>query len=102
MSDTQSISLKSAGVEEVPAGRWARPPLGRHTLLILFVLANLILCVLPLVPQLFGHGKGKDYPLWYHVGRLVLTGGDLYPKSGATFGFLYPPIAALLLTPFSL
>jgi hypothetical protein len=100
MSETQSI--KSAAAEVVPAGRWTRSPLGGRTVLILFVAANLILCVLPLVPQLFGHGKGKDYPLWYHVGRLVLAGGDLYPKSGATFGFLYPPIAAVLLTPFSL
>jgi hypothetical protein len=102
MSDTQAPSVESAAETDRPAGRWARPPLGRHTLPILFIVANLILCALPLVPQLFGHGKGKDYPLWYHVGRLVLTGGDLYPKTGQIFGFLYPPFAAVLLTPFSL
>ncbi|HLY79309.1 MAG TPA: hypothetical protein VKQ70_08040, partial [Caulobacteraceae bacterium] len=72
MSDTQAPSVESAAETDRPAGRWARPPLGRHTLPILFIVANLILCALPLVPQLFGHGKGKDYPLWYHVGRLVL------------------------------
>src|SRR5580698_382318 len=98
--------VESAGAGDVPgavpAGRWARPPLGPHTLLIAFVVANAILCALPLVPQLFLHGKGKDYPLWYTVGRLVITGGDLYPKTGQTFAFLYPPIAAVLLAPFSL
>jgi len=102
MSDARAVDVEIPAEAQIPAGRWARPPLGPHTLLILFVAANLILCALPLVPQLFGHGKGKDYPLWYHVGRLVLTGGDLYPKGGGYFGFLYPPLAAVLLTPFSL
>ncbi len=85
------------------AAFWARPPLGRHTLLILFVLANVILVADPLIPQLFLHGKGKDYPLWYGIGRQVLRGGRLYgqDRSGA-FAFLYPPFAALLLAPFSL
>ena len=32
----------------------------------------------------------------------MLTGGDLYPKTGQTFAFLYPPFAAVLLAPFSL
>ena len=102
MSNSETMRVESAGEPVVPAQRWAKPPLGPHTILILFVLANLILCDLPLVPQLFGHGKGKDYPLWYQVGRLVLTGGDLYPKTGQMFGFLYPPVAAVLLAPFSL
>ncbi len=77
MSDTHALAAANPVAADVPASRWSKPPLGRHTLLILFVIANVILCALPLVPQLFGHGKGKDYPLWYHVGRLVLTGGDL-------------------------
>jgi hypothetical protein len=94
-----------SGTTQAPtpaAGRWSRPPLGPYTLTILFVLANLILCADPLVPQLFGHGKGKDYPLWYAVGQAVVTGRDLYPKTGQTFAFLYPPFAAQLLAPFSL
>jgi len=102
MSQTQTAQIEAAGAPPVPAGRWTRPPFGPHTLLILFGLANLFLCALPLVPQLFGHGKGKDYPLWYTVGHLVLTGGDLYPKTGQIFAFLYPPFAAVLLAPFSL
>jgi hypothetical protein len=102
MSRTNAIKDQSARGPDLPARRWARPPLGRYTLPILFVAANLILCAVPLIPQLFGHGKGKDYPLWYQVGRLVLSGGDLYPKTGQIFAFLYPPFAAVLLAPFSL
>ncbi len=86
----------------VPGRRWQTPPLGPRTLTILFVVANVILVALPLVPQLFLHGKGKDYPLWYGVGRQVLTGGPLYHDTGHGFGFLYPPVAAVLLAPFSL
>src|SRR5437879_1661309 len=82
--------------------RWERPPLGPRTLTILFVVANVLLFILPLVPQLIGHGKGKDYPLWYGVGRQVLTGGGLYSDTGHGFAFLYPPFAALMLAPFSL
>jgi len=86
-----------------PPSRWATPPLGPHTLLILFVAACVILCADPLIPQLFGHGKGKDFPLWYGVGRQVLTGGPLYGKDArGVYAFLYPPIAAVLLAPFSL
>jgi hypothetical protein len=97
------MAVSSDGVaDRVPGGRWARPPLGPRTLSILFVAANLTLIALPLVPQLFLHGKGKDYPLWYGVGHQVLTGGDLYHDTGHGFGFLYPPFAAVLLAPFAL
>jgi hypothetical protein len=89
-------------VEKPPGERWNAPPLGPRTLTILFVAANLILIAVPLVPQLFLHGKGKDYPLWYGVGHQVLTGGDLYRDTGHGFGFLYPPFAAVLLAPFAL
>src|SRR3984957_8977756 len=102
MPQTPTTPPHAAEAADVPARWWSKPPLGPHTLAILFGLANLILCALPLVPQLFGHGKGKDYPLWYTVGHLVLTGGDLYPKTGQVFAFLYPPFAAVLLAPFSL
>lgn len=96
------MAAGSEGADEVPGRRWQAPPLGPRTLTILFVAANVILVALPLVPQLFLHGKGKDYPLWYGVGRQVLDGGPLYRDSGHGFGFLYPPFAAVLLAPFSL
>jgi hypothetical protein len=50
-------------------------------------------------PELFGHGKTKDYPLWFWVGRQFLAGGDIY---GGHFRFLYPPFAAMLMAPLSL
>jgi hypothetical protein len=84
------------------ASAWSRAPFGPHTVLILFVAANVILCADPLIPQLFLHGKGKDYPLWWEVGHRVLTGGDLYGRNAqGGFAFLYPPFAAVLLAPFS-
>ena len=84
------------------SSRWPRPPLGRWTPEILFVVGSVLLCAWPMIPQLFGGGKHKDYVLWYLVGRVVLTGGPLYGDGGQGFAFLYPPFAAILLAPFSL
>ena len=90
------------------AGGWlarlARPPFGTRTLAVLFVAANVILITMPLARELISPTGGqKDYPLWYFVGRMVLTGGDLYqPDRFGRFAFLYPPFAALLLAPFAL
>src|SRR5262249_2070748 len=51
-----------------------------------------------LVPEIWGHGKTKDYGLWYWAGQQVLHGGDLYPgNAGEEFPFLYPPLPAILL-----
>ena len=50
-----------------------------------------------LVPEIWGHGKTKDYPLWYWAGQQVLHGGDLYPSESGTFYFIYPPLSAVLL-----
>ena len=92
-----------AGPGELAPARIAKPPLGPHTLLILFAVNALILVAVQLAPELFGAGKDLDYPLWYWAGRQVLTGGDLYTLVGhPTFDFLYPPFAAVLLAPFSL
>ncbi len=101
---TQSMARELPAKEKVLAPRCAaKLPLGPHTLLILFVAASLILAAFPLAPELFGAGKTMDYPLWYWVGRQVLSGGDLYvPDENGTFGFLYPPLAALLMAPLSL
>jgi Glycosyltransferase family 87 len=75
-----------------------RLPSLRAPLDILFLICCFILTADVLGPEIFGHGKTKDYPLWFWAGQQVLQGGDLYPHdSHATFAFLYPPAAAILL-----
>jgi hypothetical protein len=51
-----------------------------------------------LVPEIFGHGKSKDYPLWFWAGQQVLQGKELYPSDPHSyFEFIYPPLPAVLL-----
>jgi hypothetical protein len=75
-----------------------RFPSLRAPLDILFLICCAVLTLDVLGPEIFGHGKTKDYPLWFWVGQQVLQGGDLYPRDlGAHFDFLYPPLPAILL-----
>jgi Glycosyltransferase family 87 len=70
----------------------------RAPLDILFLICCFILTADVLGPEIFGHGKTKDYPLWFWAGQQVLRGGDLYPHDPhVSFAFLYPPPAAILL-----
>ena len=65
---------------------------------ILFFVCSILLVADVLVPELWGSGKTKDYPLWYWAGQQVLQGEDLYPKNLADyFDFIYPPLPAVLL-----
>jgi hypothetical protein len=64
----------------------------------LFLLVSLALVADPLVPQLLGHDKAKDYPLWFYVGQRMLHDGPVYLVfPNGEFDFLYTPFAALLL-----
>ena len=64
----------------------------------LFFLCVVLLTADVLVPEIFGNGKTKDYPLWYWAGQQVLHGGNLYPADlGKIFEFIYPPLPAVLL-----
>ena len=75
-----------------------RAPSLRAPLDILFLFCCVLLTADVLVPEIFGHGKSKDYALWYWAGQQVLHGGDLYPSNpAAQFPFLYPPLPAILL-----
>ena len=75
-----------------------RYPSLRAPLDILFLVCCLVLTADVLGPEIFGHGKTKDYPLWFWAGQQVLHGGDLYPGDpGRQFDFLYPPLSAILL-----
>jgi hypothetical protein len=87
---TSTSSIEGAGVLRAPS---LRAPLD-----ILFLVCCVLLTADVLVPEIFGHGKSKDYALWYWAGQQVLHGGDLYPSDpAAQFPFLYPPLPAILL-----
>src|ERR1700722_10795667 len=90
---TKREANEMSAIEETHGPRRATGSLFRaHTARNLFFGASLIIASIQLVPELFGPGKGKDYPLWYDVGRRVVNGDALY----ANFDFIYPPFAAVL------
>jgi len=75
--------------------RW---PSLRALLDVLFLVCCVALTADVLVPEIWGNGKTKDYPLWFWAGQQVLSGGDLYPKDlSKPFEFIYPPLPAVLL-----
>jgi hypothetical protein len=77
-----------------------RFPSWRAPLDILFLLCCIGLTADVLVPEIWGSGKTKDYPLWYWAGQQVLHGGFLYinpAKPNAYFEYIYPPPPAILL-----
>ena len=75
-----------------------RLPSLRAPIDILFLICCVVLTADVLVPELWGSGKTKDYPLWFWAGQQVLQGKDLYPSDPrAYFDFIYPPMPAVLL-----
>ena len=75
-----------------------RYPSLRAPLDILFLICCIALTSDVLVPEIWGNGKTKDYPLWFWAGQQVLQGRDLYPADPkAYFDFIYPPLSAVLL-----
>ncbi len=75
-----------------------RYPSLRAPLDLLFLLCCLVLTADVLVPEIWGHGKTKDYPLWFWAGQQVLQGHNLYPDDPRVyFEFIYPPLSAVLL-----
>src|SRR5689334_9316869 len=77
--------------------RW---PSLRAPLEVLFLFCCVVLTAFVLVPEIWGSGKTKDYPLWFWAGQQVLHGADLYPRDPNSyfyFEFLYPPFSAILL-----
>lgn len=78
--------------------RALRLPSLRAPLDLLFLLCCVVLTADVLGPEIFGHGKTKDYALWYWAGQQVLHGGPLYPGNiHQQFDFIYPPLPAILL-----
>ena len=75
-----------------------RYPSLRAPLDLLFLVCCIALTADVLVPEIWGSGKTKDYPLWFWAGQQVLQGRDLYPSDpNAYFEFIYPPLSAVLL-----
>jgi hypothetical protein len=75
-----------------------RTPSLRRPLDLLFLVSCIALTADVLVPEIWGSGKTKDYPLWFWAGQQVLHGKNLYPDNPSTyFDFIYPPISAVLL-----
>jgi hypothetical protein len=75
-----------------------RYPSLRNPLDILFLVACLALTADVLVPEIWGHGKTKDYALWFWAGQQVLAGKDLYLTGPEGYlEFIYPPLPAILL-----
>jgi hypothetical protein len=75
-----------------------RYPSLRAPLDTLFLVCCIVLTADVLVPEIWGNGKTKDYPLWFWAGQQVLGGRDLYPSNPNTyFDFIYPPLPAVLL-----
>lgn len=65
---------------------------------ILFLICCILLTADVLVPEIWGSGKTKDYPLWFWAGQQVLHGKNLYPDDPHSyFDFIYPPLPAVLL-----
>jgi hypothetical protein len=80
---------------EMPVLRW---PSLRQPLDVLFLFCCLLLTADVLVPEIFGHGKTKDYALWFWAGQQVLSGGDLYKAiTDGALDFIYPPAPAVML-----
>jgi hypothetical protein len=78
-----------------PVLRW---PSLRQPLDVLFLLTCLLLTAVVLVPEIWGHGKTKDYALWFWAGQQVLNGSDLYARTtNGMLDFIYPPLPAILL-----
>ena len=75
-----------------------RYPSLRAPIDILFLICCIGLTADVLVPEIWGSGKTKDYPLWFWAGQQVLQGKDLYPSDiHDYFEFIYPPLPAVLL-----
>ena len=75
-----------------------RTPSLRAPFDVLFLFCCIALTADVLVPEIWGNGKTKDYPLWFWAGQHVLQGKDLYPSDPAVcFEYIYPPLPAVLL-----
>src|SRR5260370_27622279 len=65
---------------------------------ILFLICCILLGADVLVPEIWGSGKTKDYPLWFWAGQQVLHGKNLYPDYPHSYlEFIFPPLPSITL-----
>lgn len=69
-------------------------PVGRRTLLSIFLFVAFVFSILPLLRCLRGQSV-IDYRIWYETGRQVLSGGEIYFLRKTDYDFIYPPTCAL-------
>ncbi|MDX2037283.1 MAG: glycosyltransferase family 87 protein [Isosphaeraceae bacterium] len=67
----------------------------------ILLLLAMIFSIAPLYNVARGAIFNKDYDLWQVVGKTVLAGGDVYPRTTNLFPFMYPPSCAAMLAPIS-
>ena len=67
----------------------------RAPLDLLFLFCCVLLTADVLVPEIFGHGKTKDYGLWYWAGQQVLQGQPLYPGQANAYFYGYTHLLQL-------
>jgi hypothetical protein len=65
-------------------------------LLAVLIVLMVAFAVAPVANSLIGY-QNKDYTLWYETGRVLLGGGEVYPKDDHLFPFMYPPSCAVML-----
>lgn len=68
---------------------------------IIFAVLIIEFSLAPIINVLRHERFNKDYDLWQETGRIVLAGGDIYPRSPGPFPFMYPPACAIMFAPLS-
>ena len=79
-----AAAVKLRSPSDLRNERVLRYPSLRRPLDILFLVCCIALTADVLVPEIWGSGKTKDYPLWFWAGQQVLQGKNLYPDNAAS------------------
>ena len=79
-----AAAVKLRSPSDLRNERVLRYPSLRRPLDLLFLVCCIALTADVLVPEIWGNGKTKDYPLWFWAGQQVLQGRNLYPDNPAS------------------
>src|SRR6185437_8667867 len=85
------------GTDAAPAALDAGTSRAYARMAALLVALMIAFSVAPILNSVLGK-QNKDYNLWYWTGRVILGGGEIYPKDPhRLFPFMYPPSCAAML-----